>query len=185
MARRRSRPTRVLVLCALLAGVAAAAWLAWRHGPASTASLRGDAARATCALAPAPLLAERIGRVAVEARARAPGTGVPAASACGWIYFGGRATGHLFTLDSLAAGGVPMDAAAYFRSVATGLEYEFKAVPESLPGVGDEAVVAGFGAGADPPQVAVRRGDRVLVLSFEGLERGTALAFAGALAEGL
>ena len=185
MARRRASPTRHLMPIVILAGLAGAGWLGWRHAASTSGPPRGELARATCALAPAPRLAERIGRVAVEARVQRPPAGVPAASACGWTYFGGQATGHLFTVDSLAAGGVPMDAVAYLRSVATGLEYEFKLPPETVPGLGDEALAAGFGAGVDAPQVVVRRGDRVLVLAFEGLDRGMALAFAGALAEGL
>jgi hypothetical protein len=181
MARRRSRLPRNLALFALLA---AAGWATWHFAAVRPRAAAGAPAASACRLAPLPQLAERIGRVAVEARTLAPASGVPALSGCEWVYFGGRATGRLFTPDSLAAGGVALDAAAYFRSVATGLEYEFKIAPEAVAGIGDEALAAGFGAG-DAPQVVVRRGDRVLALEVRGLERGSALSLAGALAEGL
>jgi hypothetical protein len=184
MARRRSQLPRKLLL---LGAVAAVAWAGWRFGPQWLD--RGSVPHGTtevCRLAPAPGLAERIGRVAVEARRLPPAAGVPAASACEWIFFGGRAIGRVFTPASLAAGGVDLAPADYFRSIATGLEYEFKAAPEVLADLGDEALVAGFGGtDGDRPQVVLRRGDDVLSLEFEGLDRESAVAFARELAGGL
>jgi len=182
MARRRSTLPRNLLLAA---AIAALGWAGWQYGPRWTGGTAVPAAGVdACGLAPAPRLAERIGRVAVEARRQPPEAGVPAASTCQWTYFGGRAIGRVFTPTSLAAGGVDLAPGDYFRSVATGLEYEFKIAPQVLDGVGDEALAAGFGAG-DAPPVVVRRGDRVLAIEFAGLEQGVAVAFAGELAAGL
>lgn len=184
MARRRSKLPRTLLL---FGAAAAIAWAGWRFGPQWLG--RGNAPHASteaCRLAPAPRLAERIGRVAVEAQRQPAVAGVPAASACAWIFFGGRVLGRVYTPGSLAAGGVDLAPGAYFGSIATGLEYEFKAAPQPVAGLGDEALAAGFGTGtADRPQVVLRLGDRVLTLEFEGLEREAAVAFARELAGGL
>jgi hypothetical protein len=64
----------------------------------------------------------------------------------------------------------------------TGLEYEFKAPPDAVSGIGDEAVAAGFEGDGDVQQIVVRRGDRVLALQFQGLDRQVAESFASALA---
>lgn len=182
MARRRSRLPRNLLLLGL---AAAAGWAAWRFAPqwlAGTGSAGGAAS--ACGLAAEPLLAERIGRVAVEARVLRAAPGVPAASACEWTFFGGRAVGRLFTPASLAAGGLALSGAEYFASIATGLEYEFKVAPQPLAGLGDAALAAGF-AGGGPAQVVLRRGERVLAIEVEGIDQAFAVAFAHALAEGL
>lgn len=183
MAKRRSRLTRNLALCGAAAVLAWAGWQFW-PGP-QRATQPGPASDAACALAPPPVLAQMIGRAAVEARRLAPADDVPAASACTWTFFGGRAEGRLFTADSLAQAPVALSPADYFRSAVTGLEYEFKAPPAVLSGIGDEAVAAGFDGAGDVPQIVVRRGDRVLVLQVQGLDRGIAEAFAGALASRL
>lgn len=180
MAKRRSRLPRTL---ALLGVAAALGWAGWQYWPAAPrSSVAVPAADDACALAPPPVLAQMIGRVAVEARRMAPARDVPAASACRWEFFGGRAEGRLFTAASLARAPVALAPVDYFRSVVTGLEYEFKAPPVVLAGIGDEAVAAGFDGAGDVPQIVVRRGDRVLALQVQGLDRGTAEAFAGALA---
>ena len=108
--------------------------------------------------------------------------GVPAASACGWTFFGGRAEARLFTAASLAQAPEALSPEDYFRSVVTGLEYEFKAPPVVLSGIGDQAVAAGFDGAGDVPQIVVRRGDRVLALQLQGLDRAAGEAFASALA---
>lgn len=182
MARRRSRLPRNLLLLGL---AIAAGWATWRFAPSWTGRDGTPRPHAqACALAPEPLLAERIGRVAVEARVLRPVAGVPAASACEWIFFGGRAVARLYTPGSLAAGGVALAVPDYFASIATGLEYEFKVAPESVAGLGDAALAAGF-AGGGPPQVVLRQADAVLAVEFEGLDQGLAVTFARTLAEGL
>lgn len=180
MAKRRSRLTRNL---ALSSAVLVLAWAGWQYWPGlRQATPSGPAADAACALVPAPVLAQMIGRAAVEARRLAPAHDVPAASGCTWTFFGGRVEGRLFTAASLAGSDVALSPVDYFRSAVTGLEYEFKAPPAVLAGIGDEAVAAGFDGGGDVPQIVVRRGDRVLALQVEGLDRALAEAFAAALA---
>jgi hypothetical protein len=182
MARRRSRLPRNLLLLGL---AAAAGWSAWRFAPQWLGAERAPRPQVqACRLAPERLLAERIGRVAVESQVLAPAPGIPAASACAWVFFGGRAEARLFTPQSLRAGGIALDIPAYFASIATGLEYEFKTTPEPLAGLGDAALVAGADGGG-PPQVVLRQGDRVLAVAFEGIDPGSAVAFARTLAEGL
>lgn len=182
MARRRSTLPRNLLLLAVLAGLG---WAGWQFGPRWAGRTAGPSTGVdTCRLAPAPRLAERIGRVAVEARRQPAAAGVPAASTCQWTYFGGRAIGRVFTPASLAAGGVALTPADYFGSIATGLEYEFKIAPQVLDGLGDQALAAGF-AGGEVPQIVVRRGDHVLAIEFAGLEQSLAVAFASELAGGL
>lgn len=180
MAKRRSRLPRNLALLAAAGVLGWAGWVYWPE-PQRDAAVETQAVDA-CALSPAPVLAQLIGRVAVEARRMPPARDVPAASACTWKFFGGRAEGRLFTAASLAQGAVVLSPTDYFRSVVTGLEYEFKAPPDSLSGIGDEAVAAGFEGGGAVRQIVVRRGDRVLALQFQGLDRQVAESFAGALA---
>jgi hypothetical protein len=180
MAKRRSRLPRNL---ALLGVVAAVGWAAWTYWPGPQRKVvQGPSADDACALAPAPVLAQMIGRAAVEARRMASARGVPAVSACSWAFFGGRAEARLFTAASLAQAPEALSPEDYFRSVVTGLEYEFKAPPVVLSGIGDQAVAAGFDGAGDVPQIVVRRGDRVLALQMQGLDRTAGEAFASALA---
>jgi hypothetical protein len=80
MAKRRSRLPRNLGLLAVAGLLGWAGWQYWpdpqRRAAATTAPV--DA----CALAPAPVLAQLIGRAAVEARRMPSARDVPAASAC-------------------------------------------------------------------------------------------------------
>jgi|GEM_PF-6428752 len=185
MARRRSRLARNLIVLALLA---AAAFAAWRFAPES---LRGafdrDGSRTVvagglnaCTMAAPEVLAQMIGRVAVEPRRTAPAQGVPAASTCTWVFFGGQVVGRAFSVDSLRAGSVNLGLSDYYRSIVTGLEYEFKQVPATVIGIGEEAVAAGFDGGT-PPQMVVLGSDLVLTLEVAGIDRATTEAFARAL----
>jgi hypothetical protein len=185
MARRRSTLPRNLFLLALLVGIG---WAAWRFAPDS---IRGafDARRSAavavggvdlCTFAAPEVLAQMIGRAAVAARRSGAVEGVPAAGNCTWVFFGGQVVGRAFTTESLRRGGIVLPLAEYYRSIVTGLEYEFKQVPAAVIGIGDEAVAAGFDGGS-PPQIVVRSGDLVLTLEVTGIDRATSEAFARAL----
>lgn len=185
MARRRSKLPRNLILLALLVG---AGWVAWRFAAApirDALDARRSAAVAVgsvdpCAFAAPEVLAQMIGRAAVAPRRSGPVEGVPAAGNCTWVFFGGQVVGRAFTTDSLTRGGVEMPLGDYYRSIVTGLEYEFKQVPAAVIGIGDEAVAAGFDGGT-PPQIVVRSSDMVLTLEVTGIDRATTEAFARAL----
>ncbi len=185
MARRRSRFPRNLIVLALLA---AGGFAAWRFAPES---MRGafdrDGSRTpvsggvnACTMVAPEVLAQMIGRAAVEPRRTAPAQGVPAASACTWVFFGGQVIGRAFTVDSLRRGSVNLSLSDYYRSIVTGLEYEFKQVPATVIGIGDEAVAAGF-EGGTPPQLVVLGSDLVLTLEVTGIDRATTESFARAL----
>lgn len=185
MARRRSKLPRNLVILALLIGVG---WAAWRLAPESIRS-ELEARRSAppvaggvdpCRFAAPEVLAQMIGRAAVAPRRGAAVDGVPTAGTCTWVFFGGQVVGRAFTTDSLRRGGIELPLGEYYRSIVTGLEYEFKQVPAAVIGIGDEAVAAGFDGGT-PPQIVVRSGDMVLTLEVSGLDRATTEAFTRAL----
>jgi hypothetical protein len=185
MARRRSKLPRNLLL---LAVGGAAAWAAWIWLPADlVARLHGTPPPASgavvldaCALAPEQVLAEMVGRAAVEARRVQPARDVPAASACHWEFFGGAVDGRVFTAESLRGAGIGMGLVEYFRSAVTGLEYEYKQAPGTVSGLGDEAFAAGFD-GAPVSQLIARRGGMMITLEARGIDRRTAETFARAL----
>ncbi len=184
--RRRSRfPFRTLIALLILA---AAAWLTWRYLPA----FLHDRARPTgtmpvelpvrerpdvCAMATESRLGAVLGAGDLVAREVGAGADVPAAASCTWSSGprGPEIVAMLFTRDSLTRGGGKEFGAAYFRSVLTGLEYTFKDAPVMLTGLGDEAALMGFGADTEePPQIVIRRGERVLLLVFHRVERARA-----------
>ena len=177
MARKRSRsPLPTLML---LAAFAAAAWGAWRYGPALLARLQAPPATAgaaldVCARATPAAIAQAIGVATAEARHVGAAADVPAAGACTWDFEGGSIVALWFTPASLARGKVTERGHAYFEGVATGLEYAFKEPPATIAGIGDEAAAAGFGGGPEPAQLVVRRGDDVLTLVLRGVDRARA-----------
>ena len=187
MPQRRSRMPHKLLILGL---IAAGAWGGWQFAPEKLrAALGGDAGRAheaaeidVCALATEPELAKTVNRVAIEARDVGQRENVPAAGVCGWEFFGGSVTGRVFTPASLRRGGLKSSGVDYYRSVITGLEYEYKEVPVPISGLGDDAAVSGGDQGLQ--QLVVRRGERVLTLEYAGIDRATAQLFAASLISG-
>lgn len=191
MVRRRRRSLRPVIVLVLLA---AAGYGAWRYGPqlkqrlAGTGPAVASAPLAACVLADPAEVAAALGIGAVVTQAGAPQAGVPAAGACTWEFGGigaarGRASVLLFTPESLAAGGATASGADYFRASVTGLEYAWKDTPRALPGIGDEAAIAGFGA--DSPRagaVLVRRGERLIDVEVDGASADAARQLAATLA---
>lgn len=190
MPRRRSpRPWLAVALVLTVAAAAAAAWLAagGRLGvatpPRPPAASGPDAAPASrCALVDAAALAQRLPG---DVRATATGVeaGVPASASCALAIGGARLSLTRFDTASLARLAPPMTPAAYFDSLAVGLEYEFKAEPETIAGLGARAVAGGFDAdGDDPAQIVWQRGEAVYVLAArDRLPRARLLAVARAI----
>ncbi len=109
--------------------------------------------------------------------------GVPRAAGCVWRSGKDTAVRAMWFNDaSLAAGGIAERGSAYFRTAVTGLEYALKLVPEPLPGIGDEAVAAGFDpATPGDGQVIARRGQNILVLESGGASRAATARLAETL----
>lgn len=187
--RRSSRPWLAVALVLAVAAAAAAAWLAagGRLGAPTPsgppAAFGPDAAPASrCALVDAAALARRLPG---DVRASATGveSGVPASGSCELTIGGARLALARFDAASLARLAPPMTPAAYFDSLAVGLEYEFKTEPESIAGLGARAVAGGFEAdGDDPAQVVWQRDGAVYVLAArDRLPRERLLAVARAI----
>lgn len=191
-ARRTRRKSPSFAPLFVLVAIAALGWAGWRYGPAlldRLAAGSGTTAPATtdvCALVPVGGVAAALGVARVEMRRVGAGAGVPAAGACTWDFerdgAAGSAVAMLFTPASLSRGGVATTATAYYDSAVTGLEYAYKEIPAKVDGIGDAAAAAGFGGGAEPPQLIVRSGDRVLVLVLRNADLGAAERLARALA---
>jgi hypothetical protein len=191
---RRRRKRFPLGALLLLLALGAGGWTLWRFWPAQPTAQRTDAPVAVpqraaldvCALAPAAAIARAAGRDVVQTRALGASTDVPAAGVCTIDFARGSVVVLVFTRESRTRGGAIADGAVYFRSVLTGLEYEFKEAPQMLTGLGDEAAVAGFSAeGEEPPQLVLRRGDMVLQLIARDLDRARAETVARTLLAGL
>jgi hypothetical protein len=190
MARRRSRSKSRWPLVLGIAAVAAAGVAAWRYGPALLASRARAptvASSDVCGLLDSTSVVAALGAPEVTAFRRGAAADVPAAGACAWSFpRSGGGTGSvvamLFTPDSLAHDGQRTNAAAFYASTVTGLEYALKSVPVPVAALGDAAAVAGFDA--DDPrrgQLVVRRGERVLHLVADGADRAAVEALAGRL----
>ena len=178
---RRKRTRSPLPTLVLLAVVAAGGWAAWRYGPAllarfgkPTAGTTAGAALDVCARAAPAALAQELGKPSAEPRHVGAGADVPAAGACTWDFEGGSLVALWFTPASLARGKVESSGHAYFETVATGLEYAFKEPPATIEGLGDEAAAAGFGGGPELAQIVVRKGDDVVTLVVNGVDRAAA-----------
>jgi hypothetical protein len=184
MARRRKRSSRLVPALLVVAAAAGAAW--WFAPPAWRTAVglepRMPRAPGLCDHVPEERIAALVGRVAVEARKVAVPAGVPAAGACRWDFFGGGIDGRWFDAASLGRAAPPMTLTAYYASVVTGLEYEFKQAPQAVA-AGEQAALAGFDGG-DVPQAVVRTADRVIVLELRGIDRGHAAALIQAFATG-
>lgn len=161
-----------------------AAYFAWRHrdawvpapAPSSTpaAPFAGSALDA-CTLAPLARVEAALGAKDASARRVGAEADVPAAGACTYDFErDGRKASLVvlaFTRESLArAGREALAPREYFQSTVTGLEYALKSVPVPVAGLGDEAAAAGFAGGASG-QLVVRRGDTVLQLVGDGVDR--------------
>ncbi|HVF35757.1 MAG TPA: hypothetical protein VND91_10585 [Candidatus Saccharimonadia bacterium] len=180
----------------IVAVLAIAAWLAWRYraallpasAPSPSATAPAAAALDVCAMSPAERIAAALGVPSVEARHVGAASDVPAAGACTFDFARGVRPGSVvalaFTRASLARGGSAIHSHDYYTSVVTGLEYEIKAVPNTLAGIGDEAAAAGFDGGAGPGQLVARRGDLVLQLVVRGADAEAAQRLARTLLAG-
>jgi hypothetical protein len=193
MARRRRRtsgPLKPLLLLALLAG---AAYAAWRYAPTHwlrRAEPGSNAEEAVvlpapnpaklpldvCALVEAEALRAALHASTIEARHVGAAADVPAAGACTWTFArdgrGGTLVALLFTRDSLrGSAAADLHGSKYYHSMLAGLEYAYKEAPVVLTGIGDEAAAAGFGSGMGDAQMVVRHGDNVLNLVVKGADR--------------
>lgn len=186
MARRRKNgfPWGALVAVAALA---AAGYAAFEYGPQYLASRSDGATVASPALAVCTLPAADAVRGALGEAVAAPGgaaRGVPAAGSCTWTTrHGGLVSAMVFTRASLDGASNPLRGAAYFDSIATGLEYAFKEPPRRIAGIGDAAVAGGFGTGAG--QVVVLKGDTVLHVTSAQVDQDQVERLARAVAERL
>lgn len=170
--RRNARPLLAIVLVVAIAVAAAAAWhaaggrLAWPGAePAPKADSGAVASSAACTLVDADALAARLGDPATVTGTRVPAD-VPASGACELRIGGAHLALARFDAPSLSRMRPPMEPRDYFDSLAVGLEYEFKAPPDEITGLGARAVAGGFDAdGDDPAQVIWQRGGVVFVLA--------------------
>lgn len=186
-----ARARHPLIALILLLAVVALGWWLWTAvgvgGPDRAPPLTGQPgptapAAGSCALIDDAALA----KVDAALFARDSVTDAPRAArgACRVSGAGVALLLRSYDARSLARGDPPLGPAEYFDSIATGLEYEFKAPPDSVPGLGERAVLAGQGSSsaADPMQLAWQRGDRVLVLeSRTRISRAQLLAIASAI----
>jgi hypothetical protein len=187
MSKRRKRsPLFAIALLLALGVAAAAAWfaaggrLAWPGGePASEQALTPSVA---CTLVDGSALASRLADPTTAIGTRVP-DGVPAGGACELLVAGNKLALVRFDGPSLARMRPPIDPQGYFDSLAVGLEYEFKAEPEVIAGLGTRAVAGGFGDDGDgPAQIVWQRGGVVLVLAArERMPRERMLAVARAI----
>ncbi len=182
MARRRRSPLRFLVPLSLLA---LAGFAAWRVGPDLLARWQGAPATFdVCGAVSSAHVATLLHTSTVDARRAGAGAGVPAAGACTWTAGSARVVALAFTRDSLARAGAAAPA-AFYASTLTGIEYELKDVPRALPGLGDEAALAGF-AGVAPGggRLVARSGDLVIELAGEATDADALRAIAAELLAG-
>jgi hypothetical protein len=187
--RRSSRPLLAVALVVAIAVAAAAAWhaaggrLAWPGAePSPTADPGFAVSNAACTVVDAGALAARLGDPATATGTAVP-AGVPASGACELAIAGARLALARFDGPSLARMRPPIDPQGYFDSLAVGLEYEFKAPPDEITGLGARAVAGGFDAdGDDPAQVVWQRGGAVFVLAArDRMPRERLLAVARAI----
>jgi hypothetical protein len=187
--RRNARPFLAIALVIAIAAAAVAVWHAAggrfaRPGAEPPADVTGvpPGAPVGCAIVDGAVLAQRLPDP-VTAAGTAVAAGVPASAACELSIGGARLALARFDADSLRRLVPPLTPSAYFDSLVVGLEYEFKAEPESIAGLGARAVASGFdGDGDDPAQVVWQRGPVVFVLSArDRVPRERLLAVARAL----
>lgn len=186
--RRNARPVLAIALVVAVLAAAAAAWHAagGRLTRPGADRAPGDAlapgATAACALVDGAALAQRLSDPASATGTAVP-PGIPASGACELAIAGARLALARFDGPSLARMRPPIDPQGYFDSLAVGLEYEFKAEPEAIAGLGSRAVASGFDAdGDDPAQVVWQRGGAVYVLAArDRIPRERMLALARAI----
>jgi hypothetical protein len=182
MPKRRRSPLRLLVPLSLLA---LAAFAAWRVGPQLLARWQAPAGAVdVCGAVPNARAIALLHATTVDAAPTGSGAGVPAAGACTWRAGSAHVVALAFTRDSLARAGASTPI-AFYASTLTGIEYELKETPRTLPGLGDEAALAGFGGSAPVSgRLVARRGDLVIELAGEGTDADALRAIAAALLAG-
>lgn len=187
--RRNSRPLLAIALLVAIAVAATAAWYAaggrldWPGtGRPASGQPPMPPASAACALLDDAALTSRLSDPASASGTPIP-DGVPASAACELVVAGAKLALVRFDGPSLARMRPPIDPQAYFDSLAVGLEYEFKAEPEAIAGLGARAVAGGFDAdGDDPAQVVWQRDGAVFVLAArDRMPRERMLAVARAI----